>query len=183
MNDGSRRHRSQPRVITPGQKIHVSVLFKKKEYRKDFGKPIHSASPACFISFPRPWKHFTLWHDPGIYKYVDEHKPKQWERDIFDGAIAKVFMSQRRTSPHLDLIDWLALLASSGPSFPVLFQIRFTYLFDKESDILSACEGLAELVKDVVENTEADKCTRISATVTFLRLAPNLGEIDSVSLV
>ena len=124
-----------------------------------------------------------LWHDPGIYKYVDGLKREQWERDIFDGAIAKVFMSQRRTSPHLDLIDWLALLASSGPSFPVLFQIRFTYLFDKESDILSACEGLAELVKDVVENTEADKCTRISATVTFLRLAPNLGEIDSVSLV
>jgi hypothetical protein len=126
-----------------------------------------------------------LWHDPGIYKYVDGLKREQWERDIFDGAIAKVFMSQRHTSLHLDLIDWLALLASSGPFRPVLFQIRVTYLFGKETDKLSACEGLVELVTSVVKNTEVDDGTRISAAVTLLRLAPNpqVCEIDSVSLV
>jgi hypothetical protein len=181
MNDGNRWHLWQPRVVIPGQKIHVSVLFKKKEYSEKFGKPI--AHPRSLIKLPDPWKHFMLWHDPGIRKYVYEQEPKQWERDIFDGTIAKVFMSQRHTSLHFDLIDWLALLASSGPSCPVLCQIRVAYLFDEETDRLSACEGLMELVKDVVEDTNADPGTRISATVTLLRVAPNLGEIDSVSLV
>ncbi|KAI6004737.1 hypothetical protein EDD15DRAFT_1018393 [Pisolithus albus] len=94
-------HMGSPRRILPGQKVHVSALFKPnyKPYAK-FHRNLESWPPAIF------------WNDPKCHNHLSSLS-STWETDIFDSrSVQKLLDAQQPMKANLDALERLAFMAS-----------------------------------------------------------------------
>ncbi|KAF9239483.1 hypothetical protein BU15DRAFT_46764 [Melanogaster broomeanus] len=101
----TRPHLGGPRIIVPGQKVHVSVLF-KNNYRP-------------YAQFYRPcekWPDPLLWNDPKSQRHVNRLS-HLWEKDVLDDGLIQTLLTnlaESRGEANLDALDRLAFVANFG---------------------------------------------------------------------
>ncbi|KAI6128000.1 hypothetical protein EV401DRAFT_940961 [Pisolithus croceorrhizus] len=94
-------HMGSSRRILPGQKVHVSALFKANY------KPY-----ARFHRNLEPWPATMLWNDPRCHDYVSSLS-SMWETDIFDTRLVQSLLdAQQPTKVNLDALERLAFMSS-----------------------------------------------------------------------
>ncbi|KAI6095040.1 hypothetical protein EDD16DRAFT_784486 [Pisolithus croceorrhizus] len=96
-----RPHMGSPRRILPGQKVHVSALF-KPNYKPcaRFHRNLESWPPAMF------------WNDPKRHDYLSSLS-STWETDIFDSrSVQSLLDAQQPMKANLDALERLAFMAS-----------------------------------------------------------------------
>ncbi|KIK80672.1 hypothetical protein PAXRUDRAFT_225463 [Paxillus rubicundulus Ve08.2h10] len=98
-------HLGGPRRILPGQKVHVSALFK------------HNYKPyAQFYESSEKWPGPMFWNDPNSHLRLQELSD-YWEKDLFDNCSIETLLDdlvQERRQPNLDVLDRLAFMANFG---------------------------------------------------------------------
>ncbi|KAF9228171.1 hypothetical protein BS17DRAFT_325375 [Gyrodon lividus] len=141
-------HLGGPRRILPGQKVHVSALFKNnyKPYAK-----FHGSS--------EKWPDPMFWNDPNSHLRL-QNLSDSWEKDVFDDCsiqtlLADLVQPPVRGQANLDVLDRLAFMAN----------------FDVCKHAINAVTGSEETLAAFLRNS--NKLVRLSAAVTYCELGWN----------
>ncbi|KAG8215129.1 hypothetical protein J3R82DRAFT_8591 [Butyriboletus roseoflavus] len=136
-----RPHFGGPRRILPGQKVHVSVLFKNNY------KPY-----AQFYNNPEGWPEPMFWNDATSHQRL-QNLSDVWEKDIFDErSVQRLLDDLERGQPNLDALDRLAFMAS----------------FDIGKDAISNYENATQILDTSFKSK--DRLIRLSTAVTYCEL-------------
>ncbi|KAG9312369.1 hypothetical protein JVU11DRAFT_6742 [Chiua virens] len=138
----SRPHLGEPRKILPGQKVHVSALF-KNNYKPS----------AQFFNNPVGWPEPMFWNDPASHQRLRE-LTDVWEKDIFDETSIRTLLDDLK----------------EGKSNPdaALDQLAFMANFDVGKHAILARPNAKEILADFLENR--DRVIRLSTAAIYCEL-------------
>ncbi|KAG6369735.1 hypothetical protein JVT61DRAFT_13604 [Boletus reticuloceps] len=129
------------RRILPGQKVHVSALFR------------HNYRPyARFYDHPEWWPEPMLWNDATSHQRL-QNMSGMWEKDILDEGCVQTLLNDLSKGPtNLDAIDRLAFMAS----------------FDVCKKAISNYKNAKQVL--AIHLRSGDRVVRLSTAVTYCEL-------------
>lgn len=131
-----RPHMGGSRRILPGQKVHISALFKAnyKPYAR-FHRNFESWPPALF------------WNDPKCHNYLSSLS-STWETDIFDSrSVQSLLDAQQPLRANLDALERLSFMASFDNGRKAIAhasnaQQTLASLLDHQNDWIRICAAM-----------------------------------------
>ncbi|KAH0833833.1 hypothetical protein J3R83DRAFT_10997 [Lanmaoa asiatica] len=153
-----RPHFGGPRRILPGQKVHVSALFKNNY------KPY-----ARFYNNPEGWPEPMFWNDATSHQRLQELS-KLWEKDIFDERSVETLLDDlKRGQLNLDALDRLAFMANLGGFISrVFFRADDETYLDIRKNATSIYNNAEQVLATFLKSK--DRLIRLSTAVTYCEL-------------